>query len=108
MNTKVLTTERFARLILSRVNVVHSFIKDNEWYDIVCAKVLEPQSVFISRSVPSSEKPVMFNLLDYFYLEPYQCLDEMIIGLREFNSQDTWTVKQTDLARLNIQYKQIN
>ena len=117
MQIKQISTERFARLILSRPNIIHSFILDGLWYDIVCARILEPQSVLISPSIPSDIKPVVFNLTHYIpdeFCEDIgaeqspQCVNEMVSGLSEFNTQDSWFVKPTDLARLNIQYKNLN
>jgi len=116
-----LSTNEFANLILSRPGIIHSFRKENTWYDIVCARILEPQTILICKSDLFDCRSLMFALPSYQISEwgdgipekqSEECLKEMIQGLEKFMvinnyTDDTWYVTKDDLVRVNIEYKRI-
>ena len=124
VNIKALSTVEFAELILNRPGIIHTFApslrEPSCWYDVICERILEPQSVIISECCLFGEAAHMFNLPDYDETiccgycaeQSEKCLIDMINGLKNFsnrfcNGVDSWLVKEDDLARLEINYRKI-
>lgn len=116
--TANMTTTDFAKLILARPHIVHSFLLSDVWYSIVSINLLEHQLVLIKREDFIVANPTVFCLHKYLpddYCEangisqPAECVDEMVRNLLDFNKtgEETWVVRLNDLDRIIIQCKKI-